>query len=134
MFVVPPILTTLSLISPDVAGFFLGTNVAYVLIVRKGLPDDYGGIEQRILRVFIALLLFGLSSLILAVGLDTIETTAYFSFKFIEFLKTFIPASTIWVSVVICTKLNLYKKEEELISSRGSEWNRKSLKKSGKIY
>ncbi len=133
MFVVPPVLTALSLISADVAGFFLGTNVAYVLILRKGLPDDSGSIEQRVLRVFIALFLFGFSSLILAVGLDSIDTIAYFSFL-AEFLKTFIPASTIWVSVAICTKLNLYKKEEEFISSRDSEWNRKSLKKSGKIY
>jgi len=134
MFVVPPILTALSLISADVAGFFLGTNVAYVLIVRKGLPDDTGSVEQRVLRIFIALLLFGVSSLILTVGFDAIETTAYFSFKFVEFLKTFMSASTIWVSVIVCIKLNLYKKEEDFVSSQGSGWNRKSLKKSGKIY
>ncbi len=134
MFVVPPVLTALSLISADVAGFFLGTNVAYVLIIRKGLPDDTGSVEQRVLRIFIALLLFGVSSLILDVGFDAIETTAYFSFKFIEFLKTFMPASTIWVSVVVCTKLNLYRREKEFISSQGTEWNRNSLKKSGKIY
>jgi membrane-associated phospholipid phosphatase len=134
MFVVPPVLTALSLISADVAGFVLGTNAAYVLIIRKGLPDDEGSVEQRVLRIFIALVLFGVSSLILAVGSDAIETTAYFSFKFIEFLKTFMPASTIWVSVVVCTKLNLYRREKEFASSQGSEWNRKSLKKSGKIY
>lgn len=134
MFVVPLVLTSLSLISADVVGFFLGTNAAYVLIVRKGLPDDSGSIEQRILRVFIALFLFGFSSLILSVGLNALENKAYFSFEFIEFLKAFIPASTIWVSVVICTKLNLYKKEEESVSSLGSEWNKRSLKKSGKIY
>lgn len=134
MFVVPPVLTALSLISADVAGFFLGTNVAYVLIIRKGLPDDTGSVKQRVLRIFIALLLFGVSSLILAVGFDAIETTAYSSFKFIEFLKTFMPASTIWVSVVVCTKLNLCRRKKEFVSSQGTEWNRNSLKKSGKIY
>lgn len=134
MFVVPSVLTALSLISADVAGFFLGTNAAYVLIIRKGLPDDTGSVEQRVLRILIALLLFGVSSLILAVGFDTIETAAYFSFKLIEFLKAFIPASTIWVSVVVCTKLNLYRREKETVSSQGAEWNRNSLEKSGKIY
>ena len=139
LFAVPPVLTALSLISADVAGFFLGTNVAYVLILRKGLPYDTGSAEQKVLRVFIALLLFGISSLILAVGFDTIETTANFSFKFIEFLKTFIPASTIWVSVVVCTKLNLYKREKEFVSNQGAEQNSNSLnsnslEKPGKDY
>lgn len=129
MFVVPPVLTALSLISADVAGFFLGTNAAYVLIIRKGLPDDAGSVEQRVLRITTALLLFGVSSFILDVGFDTLETTAYFSFKLIEFLEAFIPASTIWVSVVVCTKLNLYRREKELLSSQNTEWSGNSLKK-----
>lgn len=134
MFVVPPVLTALSLISADAAGFFLGTNAAYVLIIRKGLPDDTGSVEQRALRILIALVLFAISSLVLAVGFDSIETTAYFSFKVMEFLKTFIPASTIWVSVVVCTKLNLYRREKEFVSSQTSERNRNSLEKTGKGY
>jgi membrane-associated phospholipid phosphatase len=123
LFAVPSVLSALSLISAELAGFFLGTNVAYVLILRKGLPDDMGSAKQKVLRVLIALLLFGISSLILAVGFDTIETTAYFSFKFIEFLKTFIPASTIWVSVVACTKLNLYRIEKDFVSNQNTELN-----------
>lgn len=118
LFVIPPVLIALSMISAEAAGFFLGTNAAYVLIIRKGLPDDVGSAEQRVLRIFIALLLFGVSSFILDVGFDSIETIAYFSFKLIGFLKAFIAASTIWVSVVVCTKLNLYRREKEILSSR----------------
>ena len=121
MFVVPPVLTALSLISADVAGFFLGTNAAYVMVIRKGLPDDTGSVKQRALRILVALLLFAISSLILAVGFDAIETTAYFSFKFIEFLKTFVPASTIWVSVVVCTKLNLYRRDKRFAGNQDTE-------------
>ncbi|MGB9940053.1 phosphatase PAP2 family protein [Methanosarcina sp.] len=128
LFVIPPALTALSLVSADAAGFFLGTNVAYILIIRKGLPDDTGSTEQRILRIFIALLLFGVSSLVLAVGFSSIETTGYLSFKLIEFLKTFMPASTIWISAVVCIKLNLYRREKELASSQDTELNRKSVK------
>ncbi|WP_292389317.1 phosphatase PAP2 family protein [Methanosarcina sp. UBA5] len=129
LFVIPLILMASSMISAEVAGFFLGTNIAYVLIIRKGLPDDAGSVEQRVLRVFTALLLFGVSSFILGVGFEDIETTSYLSFKLIEFLEAFIPASTIWVSVVVCTKLNLYRREREFVSIQGTEWSRNSLKK-----
>jgi membrane-associated phospholipid phosphatase len=114
LFVIPLVLIASSMISAEVAGFFLGTNAAYVLIIRKGLPDDAGSVEQRVLRIITAFLLFGVSSFILDVGFDNIETVAYFSFKLIEFLKAFIPASTIWVSVAVCTKLNLYREKRSL--------------------
>jgi hypothetical protein len=108
--VTPIIFIALSLISADVAGVFLGTNVAYVLIMRKGIPDDTGSVAQRITRVFIALLLLGVSSLILVFWFKTAGTTNYLQFTLIGFLKTFIPASTIWAAVSICRKLGLYRK------------------------
>jgi len=112
MFVIPIIFIALSLISADVAGVFLGTNVAYVLIIRKGIPDDTGGVAQRATRVFIALLLLGVSSLILNFWFKTAGATNYLKFTLIGFLKTFIPASTIWASVAVCTKLNLYRRDK----------------------
>ncbi len=112
MFVIPIIFIALSLISADVAGVFLGTNVAYVLIVRKGIPDDTGSSAQRATRVFIALLLLVVSSLILDMWFKTDGTINYLQFTLIGFLKTFIPASTIWASVAVCTKLDLYKRDE----------------------
>ncbi len=113
MFVIPIIFIALSLISADVAGVFLGTNVAYVLIIRKGIPDDTGSVAQRATRVFIALLLLGVSSLILDFWFKTAGTTNYLQFTLIGFLKTFIPASTIWASVAICKKFDLYKRDTE---------------------
>ena len=112
MFVIPIIFIALSLISADVAGVFLGTNVAYVLIVRKGIPDDTGSSAQRATRVFIALLLLVVSSLILDIWFKTDGTINYLQFTLIGFLKTFIPASTIWASVAVCTKLDLYKRDK----------------------
>ena len=109
MFVIPIVFIALSLISADVAGVFLGTNVAYVLIIRKGIPEDTGSVAQRATRVFIALLLLGVSALILDFWFKTAGETNYLQFTLIGFLKTFIPASTIWASVVVCTKLDLYK-------------------------
>lgn len=113
MFIIPIIFIASSLISADAAGIFLGTSVGYVLIVRKGIPDDSGSVAQRATRVFIALLLLGVSSLILDFWFKTTGMTNYLQFTLIGFLKTFIPASTIWASVAICTKLNLYRRDKE---------------------
>jgi len=111
MFVIPIILVSFSLISSHPLstdmGYLLGMNVAYLLIIRKGIPDDIGTAGQRATRVFIALLLFEVSKMILDCRFCTNYLFA------IEFLKTFIPTSTIWVSVVICKKFNLYRRNEE---------------------
>ncbi|MHC1754968.1 MAG: phosphatase PAP2 family protein [Methanosarcina sp.] len=111
MFVIPVLLIALSLVSGEVAGFFLGTNTAYLLIIRKGLPEDTGDAGQRATRVFIALMLFGVSTLVLDAGFATVSTASYPGTTFIEFLKSFIPAFTIWVSVSICMKLDLYGRD-----------------------
>lgn len=108
MFVVPVILLSLSLISGEVAGFFLGTNTAYILIIRKGLPDDSGSTEQRAIRVLITLMIFGLSSFVLSTGFDFLGTAP--GITLIEFLKSFVPAFTIWVSVNICMRFGLYRR------------------------
>ena len=79
--------------------------------------------------VFIALLLFGVSCFVLAVGFDAIEAASFLSFKLIEFLEAFVPASTIWISTVACIKLNLYRRE--IAGAQESELDRKSLEKSG---
>lgn len=124
MFVIPVLLMTLSLISGEAAGFSLGTNTAYLLIIRKGLPENSGNAGQRALRVFITLMLFGASSFVLGAGLDLASSAAYFGIMLTEFLKAFIPAFTIWISVSICSKLDLYgrkgvKEEGEIIKNPG---------------
>jgi membrane-associated phospholipid phosphatase len=110
MFVVPIVFISLSLISGELAGFFLGINTAYLLIIRKGLPEDAGSAGQRALRVFITLMIFGLSTFVLDTGFDVLGTAGYPGITIIEFLKSFIPALSIWVSVSICMKLDLYRR------------------------
>lgn len=112
MFIVPLFFAAYSLVSADVAGLFLGTNLAYLLIVHEGFPNDSAGILQRIIRVFIALFFFGISSLIFGVGFELAGMTNYLNFTLLGFLKTFFPASTIWLSMEICRKLGLYGKNK----------------------
>jgi membrane-associated phospholipid phosphatase len=111
MFIIPLFFTAYSLVSADIAGLFLGTNFAYILIVRKGFPEDTAGTLQRAARVFIVLFLLGISSLILGVGFEVTGMENYLNFTLLGFLRTFIPASTIWLSMEICTKLDLYRKK-----------------------
>ena len=82
-------------------------------IVREGIPDDTGSTAQRAARVFIAFLFLGVSSLVLDFWFKPVGTIDDLQFTLIGFLKTFIPASTIWVSVVICKKFNLYRINKE---------------------
>jgi len=110
MFAIPLVLISLSLLTSDVAGLFLGANVAYLLIIRKGIPDDTGSRAQRATRAFIALMLFGVSAFLLDSWLTPEGTINYLSFTLTEFLKTFIPTLTFWVSVLVCTKLGLYER------------------------
>ncbi len=112
MFGIPILFTALSLVSADVVGMYLGTNIAYLMIIQKGIPDDTGSIAQRTARIFIALLLFGVTSLILNFWFKTPVTINYLQFTLIEFLRTFIPATTIWASVAICKKLDLYRRDK----------------------
>jgi len=139
MFVIPIIPIALSLVrsqplnSCTVADLFgmvgpiFGMNIAYLLIIRKGIPNGIGSAEQRATRALIALLLFEVSKLILetcfckhcqmgdlylctTAGITNYQQFAFLKCALIGFFKTFIPVFTIWVSVVICTKLNLYSK------------------------
>jgi membrane-associated phospholipid phosphatase len=112
MFLIPFIFTALSIVDANVSGLFLGTNVAYLLIISKGIPEDTGNVAQRATRVFIAFLLFGITFIILYIWFKTAGTPNYLHFT-IEFMQTFIPAITIWVSVAICKKFDLYRRDTE---------------------
>ena len=112
MLVIPIIFIALSLVDANVAGLFLGMNLAYLLIIRKGIPDDSGNIAQRSARVFIAILLFEVASHLLGFWFKTAGITNNLQFT-IVFIENFIPAITIWISVAVCSKLDLYKRNKD---------------------
>lgn len=111
MFIVPLLLTASALIGPDLAGYLTGTNAAYLLVIRKGLPGDAGSRGKRISRVLVALLNFAAAALITAVAIDITGAASLLGSDIIEFAEAFVPASTIWISVEICFRLGLYGKE-----------------------
>ncbi len=112
MFIIPALLTGLNLVESDAAGLIFGANLAYLLILKDGLPVSTEVPAHKIKRVLIALGIFGISSLVLNAIFEPIVITNYLQFNFEEFLKSFIPALMVWVSVSICTKLGLYTREK----------------------
>jgi len=111
MFIVPLLLTAASLIGPDIAGFLTGTNAAYLLVIRKGLPSNAGSRGKRVSCVLVALLNFAAASFITAVAIDITGAASFLGPDMIEFAEAFVPASTIWISVEICFRLGMYGKE-----------------------
>ncbi|WP_440956214.1 phosphatase PAP2 family protein [Methanosarcina sp. Mfa9] len=111
MFIIPLLLTASALIGPDLAGFLTGTNAAYLLVIRKGLPNDAGSRGKRISRVLVALLNFAAAAFITAVAIDITGAASSLGPNMIEFTEAFVPAFTVWVSVEICFRLGLYGKE-----------------------
>lgn len=112
MFVIPLVFITLSLVDANVAGLFLGMNLAYLLIIRKGIPYDTGNIAKRGARVFIAFLIFEVASHLLVFWFEAAGMTNNLQF-IIVFLENFIPSITIWISVVVCSKLGLYERDKD---------------------
>lgn len=87
MFILPVFLTGLNLVGSDTAGFLLGTNIAYLLIVRKGIPAETGNLNHNLTRVFIALGLFGISTLVLKDIFEPTGIVNYLQLNLHEFLK-----------------------------------------------
>lgn len=63
LFYLPLILLFLRILSPALAGYYLGVNSAYLLAARNGLPADEGSWPRRLLRVVLAGTLFVLGNL-----------------------------------------------------------------------
>jgi len=119
MFIVPLLLAAASLIGPDVAGYLTGTNVAYLLIIRKRLPNDAGSRGKRVSRILVALMNFAAAAFITAAAIDITGAASSLGPDIIEFAEAFVPAFTVWVSVETCFRLGLYRKES--FSGKSSE-------------
>ncbi len=89
-------------------------NVAYLLTIRKGIPktpelksSDYKGIYCTSAICGVPKNHFGIFVLFF------LRLNCH-GFILTDFLKTFIPVFTIWVSVVICTSLTYLEKMTEV--------------------
>jgi len=107
MFILPLLLLSLSMIPAAFAGFFIGLNAAFTLILRQGQPEDGGSIPVRAARVLIGGFIFGLLDWLLRYGQVRLDiSSSSWSVFFSTGLGCFL---TFWLAVRLCLRLGLYR-------------------------
>ena len=110
MFILPLLLLSLDVIPAAFAGFFIGLNAAFALILRQGPPADDGSLPVRAARVLIGGLIFLLLDWALHYGLVRFDLgSGSWSVFFSTGLGCFL---TFWLAVRLCLRLGLYRKGE----------------------
>jgi membrane-associated phospholipid phosphatase len=108
MFILPMLLVIFSAIPAAFAGFFIGLNAAFTLILRQGPPDDSGSLPVRVARVLLGGLIFLLLNWALRQGLAWLDiSTGSWSIFISTGLGCFL---CFWLSVQLCLRLGFYKK------------------------
>jgi membrane-associated phospholipid phosphatase len=111
MFVLPLLLMVFSAVSPASAGFFIGLNAAFTLIMRQGPPSDGGSLPVRSARVLLGGLIFLLLNWGLGWGLAWLDILPGSLPVFVSTgLGCFL---TFWISVQLFLRLGLYQKETQ---------------------
>jgi membrane-associated phospholipid phosphatase len=111
MFILPLLLVVLAAIPPAIAGFFIGLNAAFTLILRQGPPADCGSLPVRAARVLLGGLIFLLLNRVLGQGLAWLDTSPG---SWPIFISTGLGCLlTFWLSIKLFLRLGLYKKETQ---------------------
>ena len=112
MFILPLLLAIFSAIPAAFAGFFIGLNAAFTLILRQGLPEDGGSLPVRAARVLLGGLIFLLLNWALRQGLARLHIS---SGSWSIFISTGLGCFlTFWGSVKILLRLGFYKKGTQM--------------------
>jgi membrane-associated phospholipid phosphatase len=111
MYALPLLLVIFSMIPARFAGFFIGLNAAFTLILRQGAPDDRGSLPARAARVLLGGFLFLLFNWALQQGLARL---AIFPGPLVVFVSTGLGCFlTFWLSIQWCLRLGLYRRQAE---------------------
>ena len=111
MFILPILLVFLAVIPAAFAGFFIGLNAAFTLILRQGPPDDGGSLWVRAARVLLGGIIFLLLNWGLRQGLARLDLAAAAGAVFFATgLGCFL---TFWLAVRLGLRLGLYRRQAE---------------------
>lgn len=109
MFALPLLLVIFSMIPPHFAGFFIGMNAAFALLLRQGLPEDSGSLPARVARVLVGAVMFLLLTGVLQQGLARL---GILSGSWPRFFSTGLSCFlSLWFAVRLCLRLGLYRKK-----------------------
>ncbi len=108
LFILPLLLAAFSLLSPAIAGFYIGLNAAFTILLRSGLPGDDGSFWIRLARVLLSGLLFWLLSLLLRQGASLLPAIATSPWR--RFLAAGLGSFlTLWGGLRLFQRLGLYR-------------------------
>jgi hypothetical protein len=111
MFALPVLLVFLAVIPAAFAGFFIGLNAAFTLILRQGPPADSGTLPARAARVLIGAFIFLLLNWGLRQGLARLQNpSGPWPVFFATGLGCFL---TFWLAVRLGLRLGLYRRQTE---------------------
>jgi membrane-associated phospholipid phosphatase len=100
----------LFLFAQDIGSSLLGINIAFLLLLCQGLPDDAATVPKRMLRVCIGILVFFTTEVAVEVGIDLFGL--HHRTMLGEFTEGFFPFfMVLWGTVTICRHLGLYRRE-----------------------
>ena len=108
ILLVPPILLlVLSLIDSDQAGYILGLDVAFLVLMRRGLSRDAGSWLQRAARVLLVGFLFFAVAFALRFAVNLTGVNG--DYAAIVFFQAAAPSFlAFWAGVLLCDNLGLY--------------------------
>jgi hypothetical protein len=108
MFIMPLLLAIFSLIPAAFAGFFIGLNAAFTVLLNEELPEEGGSLPVRVARVLLAGITFLLLHRVLNLGLSWLPVPASIWSQFLAAgLSCFL---TFWGCCKMFLRLGLYKK------------------------
>jgi len=109
-FIVAPLLVLLiPNIPPKTSAAFLGLNIGFLLIWKRGIPSDSGRIQERAARVLIAGITFLLSYFLFERGFRLLFSTEPVAVEFIRLTLSMI--LFLWGATEACIKLRLFKSD-----------------------
>ena len=107
---VPLLLILTRSIDGDDAGTILGLNLAFLLVMSRGLPDDAGTLPQRTARVLLGYLIFFTAQFIVDLGLDLVGLDD--DLEWVECIESAVSSFiALWGTVTVCLRLRLYDSE-----------------------
>jgi membrane-associated phospholipid phosphatase len=111
MCVLPFLLLILPKINQELVAAFLGLNIGFLLVWKKGLPEEGGPIWRRIVRALLALVVFILADQVL-------ENVSQLLFQSVAgavvFAKNSLPILLcVWGSTELSIKLHLFRRQSQ---------------------
>jgi membrane-associated phospholipid phosphatase len=116
LLLLPLILAITRMGEASINGYLLGTNIAFLVLLFRGIPDDSGNLSKRAARVIVGFTFYLLVMIVVYSGFD--RAGFYFCGTEMEYIAEFIESFIIalfgfWGSVTFLIKLGLFSRENE---------------------